>query len=216
MSEGICYIVGAGENYGIDFVPHVGDYIIAADGGYSYLEKAAIAADLIIGDFDTLHNKPSHSNTITLLKEKDETDTFAALQHGIEKGYKTFHIYCGTGGRVEHTIANIQLLAYLSENNMHGFLVGQNSIITAITNTKMLFPQYAKGYVSIFSHSEKSYGVFLKGLKYELDNAVLTNTFPIGVSNEFIGKDSSVFVNNGTLLVVFPRDVKREIDIAGV
>ncbi|BAL00293.1 putative thiamine pyrophosphokinase [Oscillibacter valericigenes Sjm18-20] len=208
MKNRICYIVGAGENYGLDFTPRPDDYVIAADGGLLYLEQAGITADLVIGDFDTLHCKPDHPNVITLNTEKDDTDTFAAAREGVKKGYHIFHLYCGTGGRPEHTFANIQLLAHLAQKNMKGFLVDKARIITAITNGSMKFHQHSKGYVSVFSHSDSSAGVFLKGLKYELDNATLTNTFPIGVSNEFIGKESTITVKTGTLLVVFPREIK--------
>lgn len=211
MENGICYIVGAGDNYGLNFTPRPEDYVIAADGGLIYLEQAGIAANSVIGDFDTLHCKPDHPNVITLNTEKDDTDTFAAVREGIKKGYHIFHIYCGTGGRPEHTIANMQLLAYLAQNNMKGFLVDKARIITAITNSSMKFHQHPSGYVSVFSHSDSSVGVYLKGLKYELDNATLTSTFPIGVSNEFIGKESTIIVETGTLLVVFPREIKEDI-----
>ena len=147
-------------------------------------------------------------NVITMNTEKDDTDTFAAARKGIKRGYRIFHIYCGTGGRLEHTVANMQLLAYLAQSNRKGFLFDQDRIITAITNSSMKFHQHPTGYVSVFSHSENSTGVFLKGLKYELDNATLTNTSPIGVSNEFIGKESIITVETGTLLIVFPREIK--------
>jgi len=205
MQMNVCYVVGAGENCGIDFIPQPGDYVIAADAGLTYLEQSGITANLVIGDFDTLRRKPNHPNVITLNEEKDDTDTFAAIQQGIEKGYTVFHLHGCTGGRIEHTIANIQLLAYLSENLMQGFLFDQHNIITTITNAKLTFPQYGKGYISVFSHSGKSEGVSLNGLKYRLDSATVTNAFPIGVSNEFIGSESVISVKKGTLIIVYPR-----------
>lgn len=59
MKKGICYIVGAGEDCGIDFIP-------TADAGLCYLEQAGMKADLVIGDFDTLNAVPQHSNVISL------------------------------------------------------------------------------------------------------------------------------------------------------
>lgn len=205
MNNSICYIVGAGDNYGLDFTPTSNDFVIAADAGIRYLEQCDITADLVIGDFDSLDGTPTHPNTTTLSAEKDDTDMLAAVREGIEAGYTNFHIYCGMGGRIDHTLANIQVLAYLSQNNMQGFLFGKDSVITAITNRKLSFDQIPSGYISVFSYTEKSEGVYLRGLKYELDNAVLTNTFPLGVSNEFIGKESSISVDNGMLLIVLPR-----------
>ena len=113
MKDKICYVVGAGENYGLDFQPVTGDLVIAVDAGLRYLEEQGIRADLVIGDFDTLKCIPAHPNTIVLSAEKDDTDTLAAVREGIKAGYSIFHIYCGTGGRIDHTMANLQVLAYL-------------------------------------------------------------------------------------------------------
>ncbi|MDR1736398.1 MAG: thiamine diphosphokinase [Oscillospiraceae bacterium] len=205
MDSKTCFIVGAGECFGLDFVPRPGDCVIGADGGLDYLEKSGLTADLAVGDFDSLARCPEHPNTLRLDSEKDETDTFAAVREGIKLGYKNFRLYCCTGGRIEHTIANIQLLAHLSQSGLKGFLVGRDSVITAVTDGRITFGADLRGYVSVFSHSEKSTGVFLKGLKYKLEDAVITNTFPLGISNEFIGSESVISVVKGTLLIVYPR-----------
>ena len=211
MTNGICYIIGAGENYGLDFTPTPNDFVIAADAGIRYLEQCGITADLVIGDFDSLDDTPAHPNTKVLSPEKDDTDMLAAVREGIKAGYSVFHIYCGMGGRIDHTIANIQILAYLSQNGMQGLLFGKDSVITAITNQKITFDKIPSGYISVFSYTEKSEGVNLCGLKYELNNATLTSTFPLGVSNEFIGKESAISVDSGTLLIVFPRESMEKI-----
>ncbi|EOS48218.1 hypothetical protein C810_01304 [Lachnospiraceae bacterium A2] len=108
-------------------------------------------------------------------------------------------------------MANLQVLAYLSANNMRGFLFDNGTVITAITNDRLCFEKIPFGYVSVFSGSTKAEGVTLCGLKYELNNAVLTNTFPIGVSNEFIDRESSISVSDGTLFIVFPKEAKERI-----
>ena len=50
--------------------------------------------------------------------------------------------------------------------------------------------------------NEKAHGVTIRGLKYELENATLTNDVPIGISNEFIGVQSEITVEDGTLLII--------------
>lgn len=211
MKERICYVVGAGENYGLDFRPVTGDYVIAADAGLCYLDEQGIRADLVIGDFDTLKSIPEHPNTIVLSAEKDDTDILAAVREGIRAGYTSFHIYCGTGGRIDHTMANLQVLACLSASNMRGFLFDQGTVITAITNGRLCFEKIPCGYISVFSCSDKAEGVTLRGLKYELDSVTLTNTFPVGVSNEFTGRESSISVSDGTLFIVFPKEAEEKI-----
>lgn len=211
MKDKICYVVGAGENDMLDFTVQNGDLVIAADGGLMYLQEKGINADLIIGDFDSLPQRPTQANAIALNSEKDDTDTLAAIREGIDRGYKTFYIYCGTGGRIEHTIANIQALAFLSQDKMRGYLFGRDYVITAITNSSISFDSRCDGYISVFSCSDKATGIYLKGLKYELENAVILNTFPVGVSNEFIGVKSLVTVEAGTLIVVFPRKYMEDI-----
>lgn len=238
MKKKICYVVGAGDCLSLEFHPSEGDLVIAADAGLRYLDQSGITADLVIGDFDTLKSAPTGGNVITLSCEKDDTDMLAAVREGIKAGYTEFHLYGGTGGRIDHTIANLQVLAYLSENGWKGYLhcpqtsfvrpvdkelkkadyaeasanaQGSESIITVVTNGELSFSQVPSGYISVFSYSEKSEGVCLQGLKYPLVDATLTNTFPIGTSNEFIGEKSRISVKNGTLMIVFPREAKEKI-----
>ena len=211
MNNGICYVIGAGTDYGLDFCPEKGDFVIAADGGFSCLEKRGILADLVIGDFDSLKEIPKHPNTIRLKAEKDDTDMLAALREGIRAGYKNFYIYCGTGGRIDHTLANIQTLAWLSQSGMRGFLFHKDMVITAVTNGRLSFAEIPKGYLSVFSHTTRAEGVTLDGLKYELHNALLTNACPVGTSNEFIGRRSEIAVEEGTLIVVLPRGAEERL-----
>ena len=209
--KGICYVFGAGTHYGAPAVPGPNDLVIAADGGYAYLEKHGRSAHVIVGDCDSLSNPPEGVPLVALPKEKDDTDMAAAVRHGMEAGYRVFHLYGGTGGRLEHTLANIQLLADLAQKGARGCLFDQESVITAICNGNLSFPESAAGYVSVFAHSDAAAGVCEKGLKYALQDATLHNTYPMGVSNEFVGRKSVISVREGTLIIVFPQSV-YEID----
>lgn len=205
MSEKICYIVCAGENYGIDFVPGDGDLVIAADGGYAYLNEAGMVPDIVIGDFDSLGYAPTGENVIKLNTCKDETDAYSAVEKGFELGYKLFRIYCATGGRIDHTIANIQLLSHIAEKGGRGEIYDKDSVLTAIHNGEYALLENLSGYISVFSLTNESRGVYLENLKYELHGESITSTFSIGTSNEFVGKKAKIKVTDGTLLVVYPR-----------
>ena len=40
----ICYLVGAGEYHGMSFSPMPGDFIVAVDGGLTYIDDCGMAA----------------------------------------------------------------------------------------------------------------------------------------------------------------------------
>lgn len=200
---GVCYIVGAGECKKLDFKKKNGDLLIAADGGCLHLEKAGINSDIVIGDFDSLNTPPECGEIIKLNPIKDITDMDAAVKIGIDRGFGEFHLYGACGGRIDHTLANIQLIASLSQKNIKAFIHDDKTIITAVTDGSLKFDKSFKGYVSVFAHSDKCGGVYIKGLKYPLENVELKNNFPLGVSNEFIGVESEIIIKSGTVIVTY-------------
>ena len=179
------------------------DLIIAADGGLAHLERNGIKPDIIIGDFDSFGAIPEGDNVIRLKPEKDVTDMHAAVDVGLSEGYGVFEIFGATGGRLDHTFANVQLAASLAEKGKANIIHGNGFEVRAIKNGKISFPSQLQGYVSVFAHSDECRGISIKGLKYELENAVLTNTFTLGVSNEFIGKECEISVENGILIIIY-------------
>lgn len=211
--ENICYIIGASLSIdAINIDPSDGDLLIAADGGLSYLEKLSLKADIILGDFDSLGNIPQGPNVIRYPVEKDETDMFIAVKTGLEKNYKKFIIYGGLGGRLDHTYANIQILSFLSRNNAIGYLVGEGQVVTAITNGGLELDKDNKGYISVFSNGDEAKGVNISGLKYELNHARLSCVVPLGISNEFIGRDSFISVDKGTLIIMWNKSPNELIN----
>lgn len=204
MPMGICYIVGAGDFSESEIKLGGGDLLIAADGGYENLRKIGAKPHIVIGDFDSLDIRPE-GDTITLPREKDITDTAAALDEGMARGYKKFRIFGGTGGREEHTIANIQNVAKLSQMGCFCEILDKSRVITAVCNGEIEFDESHKGFISVFSHSDMSEGVSENGLKYKLDNVTLKNCEPLGVSNEFIGQKAKISVKRGTLIIIYDR-----------
>lgn len=206
-----CYITGAGSHYYNDnFSPSAEDLVIAADGGFIFNSLHNIKTDIIIGDFDSLTDSTPEAETVIRLNPvKDETDMLCAVNAGLERGCSEFHLYGGTGGRTEHTFANIQVLNYLARKGKKGFLYSENEIMTVIRSSEISFDKNMKGYISVFALDTECEGVTETGLKYEVENYTMTNSFPIGVSNEFTGSSSSVSVKKGSLLVIFPRNNKQ-------
>ncbi len=206
MENRVCYIVGSGLFDGKMFRPRPNDYIIAADGGYAYLDRMSIIPDAVVGDFDSLGYVPKHPNIIKHPIEKDDTDTMLAIKYAMNIGFNNFYIFGCLGGRVDHSIATIQTLCYISNHGGHGYIFGGNSVITALTSGEMSFDEGRYGTVSVFCQGPRAEGVTIKGLKYPLDNANLTYDTPLGVSNEFIGTSATISIKKGTIIIVFSED----------
>lgn len=203
-----CIIIGAGDFFEHYISPSSDDFVIAADGGLLHAQNHNIHVDLLLGDMDSLNGKTKFPNMLLLPVEKDDTDTLAAIRYGIKKGFTEFHIYGGTGGRLDHTLANIQCLTFLAKQGMRGFLYAKNQIITAIANTSIRFSDASIGTVSVFATDGNAVGVSETGLKYSLNNAVVSTDFPIGVSNSFVGENAEISVKDGTLTIVYPNEAE--------
>lgn len=182
------------------------DLLIAADGGLVHLNKLGLSPQIILGDFDSLGYVPTGATVFSV--EKDDTDTMLALRYGLEQGHREFHIYGGMDGkRLDHTMANFQALAFLCRQGAHGYLIGQHHIATVIQNEAIRFPQAREGLLSVFCLGADATGVNLQGLQYPLHNGTLTADFPLGVSNHFIGECPQISVDNGTLLLIWDRNI---------
>ena len=204
INDRICYVVGAMSlSMTLRPYPAPGDYVIAADRGYDSLMAFGVQPDLVVGDFDSLGHTPSHPNVIQLPAEKDDTDMIFALRKGLELGYRRFVLLGGVGGRVEHTYANLQLLDWLTTQGAQGFLAGEKTAATALRNGEMSFPASMRGYLSVFCNSGTAEGVTLENLKFPLTDHTLSGTFPLGVSNEFIGESANISVGSGSLILIW-------------
>jgi len=202
-----CYIAGAGDFYGGE-PPHKGDYIIAADGGYVELVARGFKPNLIVGDFDSLGSVPQHHDVIPAPEDKDDTDMMLAVKHGLERGCTEFIINGALGGRFDHSLANIQVLLYISNRGARGVLVGRDICITTVTNGSIGFMTGSSGRVSVLCLGSSAEGVTLTGVKYPLDEAKLSGDYPVGVSNEFNGAPSLITVRSGTLLVMWSNGLE--------
>ena len=179
------------------------DYIICADRGYLHAKSQNVQPHLIVGDFDSA---PPPSDTsaevVTLPTEKDDTDSYYIARQIVKGGY-THAVFCGvTGGRPDHTFANIQMLKFLELNGVDAVIVDKTTTINVIANRSITLQPHNDRYFSIFSLDNECTGVSEKGGKYRISDVKITNDFPIGVSNEFKGEAVEISVKNGTLLII--------------
>lgn len=184
------------------------DYIICADGGMKYALDFGIKPDIAIGDFDSYEGTvPGDIPVISLPTAKADTDTHYCVKYAIEKGYDDITIYGGLGGRFDHTLANMQTMAYAASAKCKIRLISENDEIHVITDSNIFIP-YRDAYLSVLSLSEKSIGVSITGTEYDVKDIELSSIFPLGTSNKITEDQSEISVISGTLAIILSEENK--------
>ncbi|MBR2944413.1 MAG: thiamine diphosphokinase [Clostridia bacterium] len=195
-----CYIACALDAV-LDFTPDETDFVIGADRGYRVLKEQNKRVDLVVGDFDSSDLPIGLKSVVKYPVQKDETDGAIAIKHALSRGYEKIRIYGAIGGLLDHTIAIISTACMHAEAGVDIALIDAENVLFFISNSKVSFDEGAKGRISVFSHTDKSFGVYEKGLLYTLDNYTLDNKTSLGSGNSFKGAASEIYVENGTLMI---------------
>lgn len=218
-----CALVGAGpfnaECFRARYEAGAFACVVAVDGGFASLEGVGCIPDVAMGDFDSLGYVPQDAGAAMEVLEypthKDESDMELALRLAQERGFDEVEVYGAIGGRLDHTLANLQLLASFSEAGLHVTAIdlveadrpteATGTALTFLTGPAELTLQPHSGEtVSVFSLRDESLDVTETGLVYPLDHVVLTNRTSWGLSNELTNAPATISVASGTLVVFHP------------
>lgn len=183
----------------------ISGYVIAADSGLDRCKAAGITPDLAVGDFDSAKTDcPEGVERVTVSSEKDITDTWLAARIALERGYTELRFFCALGGRVSHSLANVQMLRDIKRQGAVGALFGERGVMFLLEEKSVCIPKFG-GYLSLFALDETAV-VSETGVKYPLDRQTLTNSFPLGVSNEITAEFAEITVHSGLCVVVLEEE----------
>ena len=201
-----CVIIAGSPDTDIDFIKKTvsnDDYLICADRGLFFAQKAGLKPDLIVGDFDSYKGKlPKECEIISLNSHKDDTDTMHAIDAAFERGYTDFLLLGATGGRIDHTFSNISALMYISKRGGRGSILSRNEFIRFLPEGVYKFDGLKGLTFSVFPFGCESVAVSYKGAEYPLDNYRLTADVPMGISNVFISDKSEIKINDGNAIII--------------
>lgn len=183
-----------------------GDLVVGADSGYLTARRLGFPPDLILGDFDSAPMPQAAGNVEVHPAHKDETDCVLAVDAGLSRGFTDFVILGGTGGRLDHTVANLQTLGYLTGQGARGELRDRDCWARVVRDETVAIPRGAflgeGAYLSLFALGGTCI-VTETGVEYPLDRYPLSPFYPLGVSNHIL--DTAVITAEGTLLVMLCR-----------
>lgn len=174
--------------------------VIAADRGLDFALAAGITPDVVVGDFDSADNPaPAGIECIRVSPIKDDTDAYLAAKTAIERGCTELRFFAALGGRLDHTIANIQMIYGFLEQGINCILYGDSESALLLRGEARI--KKFSGYLSVFAFGGQAV-VSESGTKYPLERYTLKETFPLGVSNEITADEAVVTVHSGTALII--------------
>ncbi|MEI6509961.1 MAG: thiamine diphosphokinase [bacterium] len=191
-----------------------GSLCIAADAGIKVLSQMQVVPDVLLGDFDSLPQKELAAafgmvpELYTYSCEKDQTDGELAVAYALEHGASEVVLVGGWGGRPDHALANVLLLARLKEKGATGFLLNEESKMFLVGSILRLQGNPDQ----IFSLLPLSLcqGVDIEGGYYPLIKASLRPGETRGLSNRFLRKEVTVKKEKGLLVaILLDREEER-------
>ena len=211
------------------------DEVIAVDGGLAFADRAGIKITHLVGDFDTIDGavleKYIHREDICVhqfIPEKDYTDTDIAVKLAIrlfsgkeaspsEKNAlpgslpqpeeKVLHILGATGSRMDHVLANLQMLKNILDAGIDGMIIDKNNQIQMIRGTHHLKMKGIFGkYMSLIPATMDLSGITLQGFKYPLNRANTHFGESLCVSNELTAEEGRITIEEGTAWMILSRE----------
>ena len=178
------------------------DFYVFCDCGLRHMEPLGVTPDLIVGDFDSHPDPHLPVETITLPREKDDTDTVYGAREGLRRGFSDFLLLGVVGGRIDHTLGNLALLLMLDSQGKTALALSDDAQIQIVSRLPVqIGPEFP--YFSLLALSGDAHGVWIQGAKYPLSGEDISCDYPIGVSNQPLpGQTARVWVEQGRLLLV--------------
>jgi thiamine pyrophosphokinase len=186
------------------------DYIICADGGTRPALALNAQPHLIIGDMDSAEKEQLQKfrNNNVLLElyphNKDETDLELAINRAIELEPKQIIIIAALGGRLDHTLGNIALLADI---RLSTFDIRLDDGLEEVFICRDQVEVHGRigDIVSLIPWQGAVSDIQSRGLKWPLNQETLYPDKTRGISNEMLGEAASFSIGSGLLLVVHRR-----------
>ena len=181
--------------------------IIAADGGYRLVDNKPVYA--VIGDFDTLGYVPDNVHTISHPTDKDQTDGELSLDFIKNVGGESVTIYGALGGKIEHVLGNVNLLAYAHSIGLKAKIVGKDNEIYFLRDALSLETEVSNN-LSIFPFGGEVEFISSTGLKYSLDGIKISPHSSLGISNEVTVGKVEINVKNGASIVIISKKLNKK------
>ncbi|MCX7671918.1 MAG: thiamine diphosphokinase [Anaerolineae bacterium] len=203
----------------IGVAPGPADRVMAADYGAHHALVWGWPIHLLIGDLDSLPEadwqvvRARSIPTITAPAAKDETDLELALAQALADGAHELIICAALGGRADHMLANVLLLARPELDGIPAAIVegaqtvrllrgGASSAAAPVSLTVTGAPG---DLLTLLPLAGDALGITTAGLLYPLADEPLLFGRARGISNVLTASTAQIWLRTGLLLVIHTR-----------
>lgn len=187
---------------------------IAVDKGLEFFYQNALKPTDIIGDFDSADSElVKYYEAVEGVQVqcfspmKNASDTEIAVRSACETEKEEIVLLGATGTRLDHILANIQVLSIPLEKKIPCSICDSWNRITLHRESFQIEKsrQYGK-YISFFSLGEQVLNLTLHGFAYPLDHYTVASDNSLCVSNEIEKEIAGVEFDRGILIMIESRD----------
>jgi thiamine pyrophosphokinase len=209
VSEELVVVVSGGEAPDVRATPVIpaGTPVVAADQGLEHALALGLEVAVAVGDFDSASPEAvavaesSGTRVVRHPAEKDATDLELALDTALELEPVRVLVLAGTGGRLDHELALLLLLASPRYASATIDAIVGAARIHVIRGERRLAGAPGELLSLIPVHGPAT-GVVTEGLAYPLTGETLEPGSTRGISNVFLRDTARVAVNGGTVLAL--------------
>ncbi len=197
------------------------DTVVCADSGLNTAYRLGMPVHYFMGDFDSVSPEileayregkvegSEQCEWVRYPKEKDYVDTQLVLEWILEKGADEITFLGATGGRLDHFLANINILMLALKQKVPAYIVDSRNRIRLTDSTLSIERQDMYGkYLSLLPLTSTVTGVTLRGLKYLIEDYTLEVGIARAISNEMdeTSDKAEILLRTGVLIVVESKD----------
>jgi len=176
--------------------------LLAADGGANHLARIGLRPAAVIGDLDSISEATRAWLTEAVMIERpdqDRTDLDKSLEHAFDDlALEEVTVLAATGGRVDHDLGNLGLLARLSLGQRLIFEGDAHRLLATCSELRL---ESVPGETWSFWTYDPSVRVFVEGVRWPIEGAALDAGSRPSISNEAVTETVCVSATGGSVVV---------------
>ena len=178
------------------------DPLLAADGGANHLARIGLRPAAVIGDLDSVSPETRAwlgEECMVDRPDQNRTDLDKALEYAFDElGIRNLTVLAALGGRTDHDLGNLGLLARLAMGDRLVFETADQTVLAVTGETSLAA---TPGETWSFWTFDPSVQVSIDGVRWPVDSTALDPSNRPSLTNEAIAEEVRIRASGGAVVV---------------